>query len=284
MFWQLVVIEEIKLSKRALLWVSVGLMALAILALDLTIYSVLQTGNLPDNMQVESTLSLEGLATWPQGLISSLELAAGSNLGGILMVVIVGIVAGQAYTWRTLSLWLGRGVSRNMLLLARFVALFVPALLVTLASLLAGGGITAVFSQLLLGHIPAVNWTELLLAFLRTAYTLLPYAAMTFFLAVLTRSTVTAVAGGLSYALLIEGIVVQLLALAGGIWAKLGQFLPAGLTQSLLGMNARLVSVGNGSLSAPSTLAPQTAVWLIAFYTLGFFLAALFIFRRQDIS
>jgi len=286
MFWQLVTIEETKLRKRAMLWVELGLMTLAVLAANIALFAALQAGDLPENAGAQGGMSLEAFLTWPQGLIGALNMAAGSNLGGILLIVLVGAVTAQAYSWRTLPLWLGRGVPRHALLAARFAVFLLPILLLTLTPLLVGGAITALFSQQLLGHIPfdQVNWGEVGLALVRTAYTLLPYAALTFFLAVLSRSTATAVAGGVAYSLLGEGIAVQLLNLVGGIWAKIGQYLPAGLAQSLLGLNAQMVSVGNTDLAAPPLLEPGTAAWLIALYTLIFFTAALLSFRRQDLN
>ncbi|MCB9007265.1 MAG: hypothetical protein H6656_07880 [Ardenticatenaceae bacterium] len=62
----------------------------------------------------------------------------------------------------------------------------------------------------------------------RTAFTLLPYAALTFFLAVVSRSTVVAIGGGLAYAMLIEGCWFSFFAFVGGTWLKLGNICPPG--------------------------------------------------------
>lgn len=283
MFWQLIRIEQTKLFKRAILWIELALLALGIAILHILLYATSQLGNAP----AEAAVQIQQALTWPVGLMNGLSFAAGPNLGGLMMIILVGAVTAQEYTWRTLHLWLSQGVSRPALLGARFVALVVPALLVVLTALVSGGVITAVFSQVILGTIPfaEVAWGELLLNTTRITYTLLPYAALTFCLAVVSRSTVVAIGAGLAYALLLEGITVQLLSFAGGAWARVGQYLPVGLSRSLMESNAGLTIQVNGNTAPGATfVGPETAALGIAFYTLLFVGLALLVFRRQDLS
>jgi hypothetical protein len=133
---------------------------------------------------------------------------------------------------------------------------------------------TAVFTQNLQGSLPFadVDWWQVAWRILRTAYTLLPYAALTFLLAVASRSTVVAVGVSLAYTLLVEDVLIQLLGLVGGTWAKMGQYLPAGLGSSL------------ASINQAEGVNMATAVTGIALYTLLFVGLAVLAFRRQDLT
>jgi len=185
-----------------------------------------------------------------------------------------------------MQLWLSNGISRPVLLLAKFAIVLLPALLFVLAPFVTGAITTAVFTQILQGSLPfaQVDWWQAALSILRTAYTLLPYAALTFLLAVASRSTVVAVGGGLAYTLLIEGVFVQLLAFIGGTWAKIGQYLPASLSSSLATFNRVSANSSSGLATQAEGLSLETAVIGIALYTLLFVALAVLAFRRQDLS
>lgn len=282
MLWPMFVIEQQKVFKRMIFWVELGLIGLGVLVVNLLFFGLSQMdGGSPMAGQMAETL------VWPAGLTQSIGLAAGPGLGGILIIVLVGAMTAQEYGWRALQLWLSRGVPRSAFLTAKFLALLLPALLLTLTPLLVGGVITAVFSQHLLGHIPAdaVEWGQLAATTLATAYTLLPYAGLAFFLAIATRSTIATIGGGLAYALLLEGIAVQLLTFAGGGWAEIGRYLPAGLAQGMLQIGAS-VSVEVGGQAPPSIqyLEPGAAAVGIALYSLAFVALSILLFRRQDLG
>ena len=282
MFWNLIVIEQQKLVKRAILWVELALMLVAVVAMNAMLFVILKTQ--PDDPMIGA---LQQTLVWPMGLMQSLGLASGASLGGILIVILMGAVVGQEYSWRTVQLWLSRGVPRPLFLVAKFTAVFLPALLFVFLPLVVGGGITAAFSQNLLGHVPTadIEWGKLLLTALATAYTLLPYAALAFLLAIATRSIIVTIGAGLAYTLLLEGIVVQLLAFAGGVWAEIGRYLPAGLAQGVLGIGRSMtVEVGGELAPAIQYLDPAPAAVGVALYTAVFIGLAILVFRRQDLG
>lgn len=282
MLWNMFVVENQKLFKRAIVWVELALIAIGVTAINLLMFTITQVeADNPMIAQLEQTL------VWPAGLTQSIGLAAGPSLGGILMVVLVGAATAQEYTWRTLQLWLSRGTPRALFLSAKFMALLLPALLLVVTPLVAGGLITAVFSQILLGEIPfsAVVWGDVITLTLATAYSLLPYAGLAFLLAIATRSTMVAIGGGLAYTLLLEGLAVQLLAFAGGGWAEIGKYTPAGLAQSLLNIGSAMTVEVDGQMApAIQYLDPGPAAIGVALYTLVFVALSILIFRRQDLG
>lgn len=287
MLWNMIIVEQNKLFKRAILWVELGLLALVAVIAQLITYALVKFGDMGRQMPPEAVAQMEQSLVWPDALNGLLQLAAGSSLGGMLVIVLVGTITAQEYTWRTFQLWLSRGISRSTVMGAKFAAVIVPILLLVLTPLLVGGVVTAVFSQQLTGTIPwaEVDWALLGANTLRTAYTLLPYAALAFFLAVISRSTVVAIAGGLAYSLLLEGIVVQLLSLAGGTWTRIGMYLPAGLAHGLLSTNSGLVVTVDGDpVQAVQYLEPAAAAVGIMLYTIVLITVAVLVFRRQDLG
>ena len=146
---------------------------------------------------------------------------------------------------------------------------------------------SAVFSLQLLGTLPfdLVVWHQVGLKAILIAFSLLPYGALAFFLAVATRSTAASIGIGLAYTLVIEGIVLQIIGSMGGIWGQIGRYVPGGLAQGLLSMEAGLtIEVGDSSLMAPQFLEPGYSAIGIAIYTLTFFILSMIFFRRQDIN
>jgi ABC-2 type transport system permease protein len=288
MFMRIYSIEHTKLMRRHLPWILLGILAGAVLLVTAINYLVLASG-LGGEVNPAMIESIESQITWPGGLFNAVSLAGGSALGGFLVVILSGTTMAQEYTWRTLQQWLGRGVPRPLFLAAKFAALLLPIALMVLVPLLVGGALTALFTINLQGslHAAAVDWSALATRAVATAYTLLPYAALTFLLAVATRSTVAAVGIGIAFALLIEGIILQMASLFNETLAALTLYLPAGLSQSLLeSQRAIQVTADGGSLAGtgPELLAPGVAIAGIAIYTVVFLALSMIIFRRQDLN
>ncbi len=283
MFWKVLSAEQVKLFKRNILWIEMGLLALAVAALYLTGFAILMAGSsgeLPPEV-------IENGLTWPAGLTGALSFAAGPNLGGILMIVLVGAVVAQEYTWGTLQLWLSRGIPRPLFMGVKFASLLLPAALSVLTALFTGGLISGAFSLHFLGTIPfsQVEWGQLGWSILVYTYSLLPYAALTFFLAVASRSTVVSIGGGLAYALLLEGIGLQLIGALGGIWGEIGRYMPGGLARGMLSLNSGItVEVGGEAVERIQFLNPAAAAVGIALYILIFVTGAILVFRRQDLN
>jgi ABC-type transport system involved in multi-copper enzyme maturation permease subunit len=277
MFWNVLMAEQFKIWKRTVLQVELLLLAGVTLFFTVAFFVVLPA--LPDNPLPPPTL--------PEGLINLLGVAAAPLLGGSLVVVLVGAVAGSEYQWHTLHLWLSHGVPRVVLLGARAVALLLAILLIPLVTLVVGGLLSLVMVYWQAGTVFAgqVNGLEVVLSGLRVAYALVPYGALALLLAVVGRSTDAPIAGGIGF-IVGEGFVSQGLMMAGGALGRLSLFLPNGLGASLLHMN---LAIAEGGAPGPAgaaeiLLSPAVAVTGIATWTLLFFVPALWLFQRQDIT
>jgi ABC-type transport system involved in multi-copper enzyme maturation permease subunit len=278
-FWNITRAEQHKLLRRRLLAVELVLLTLMLAGLSVVFYVIIPT--LPD-----ADMSAP---IWTDTLIMLVQFASMSLIGGIIAVVLVGAVVAQSYQWRTLHLWLSHGTPRPLLLGAKAVALLVALLLVPLVALLLVGPFTALLlagqegATLNIGdlHVGAV-----LFSVLRAMLTLLPYAALALLLAVVTRSPVAPIGGGIGV-IVAEMMLASLVGSLGG--AKVNAILallPSGLSAIVLETN-NMTSL-DGMLVAPPDAALPFDPWLalvgIAVWTLALLLPAFWVFRRQDLT
>ncbi len=278
--------ELIKVFRRRMTWVMVAILVLLVTGMYLVLYAVLQDA-LSDPVVSPGTIeAVQGMLCWPQAFSSLLGFTGGTGLGGLMLVILAGAVMAQEYSWRTAHLWLSRGLPRPAFLLGKYAVLVLAALLVVLTAVLVGASLTAWFTHQLTGSLSlaGLNVAELALSILRTTYTLLPYIGLTFLVAVLTRSTAAAIGVGLAYTLLGENILVQLLGLAGGMWADIARHAPGSLASALMQTNFRLVEVDLGSGVNAGLPTPWAAAGGIALYTVAFLGLSLWAFRRQNLT
>lgn len=272
MFWNVLVVEQSKVIKRKILWVEMSiLLAMALFVLAIS-FMVVDTP--------EKVLDV----TWPGA--PPLLLRQFTAMAGLFVVVLVASVVAQEYSWRTLHLMLSRGIPRSTLLAAKFGAVLLPVLLIVVAPLLVGIPITGLFTYWHDGSLDLtqLNYVGLVVGMLGGVYVLLPYAAGAFALAVLSRSTVTAIGAGVAFAL-VENIGLQLLHELGGLAAEVAQFSPAMLSGSILrGLTGETSQAISNTGQPLVYLDPVVAIAIVALYIGTFLIAAYAAFARQDIT
>jgi ABC-type transport system involved in multi-copper enzyme maturation permease subunit len=224
-----------------------------------------------------------GMVTWPTGLVNAAQFASAHALGGILLIVLVGVITSREYTWRTFHLWLSRGVPRITLLAAKCIMILLTTVIMVLTSLLLSGAITGILT-LLHGtlNLNQVPFNQVILNFLITVYTLLPYVALTFMLTILSRSSAVAIGVGLVFVFPIESTVYTVLTMTGGTYAQIAQYLPVGL-------GATLSNATSGSMSSASPIhtpfpSPIVACFCLALYTAIFTGIAAWRFLHQNFT
>lgn len=283
MFKNALSIENTKHLKRRLLWVELAIFILVISIAFSFIY--LSFFSSPPRIAIPAAerANLAIMVTWPGSLVEMLHMVGGSSLGPLLVIIFVGAVTAQEYTWRTFHLLLSRGAPRSHLLAAKFTALLIPISAFVLTALIVGAAITAIFSFLIDGGLNTaqLDFLQLLLSVVRTGFTLLPYAGLTFFLAVASRSTVAAIGGGLAFSLVFETTLVQVLGLLGENMARLTQFFPTALANRLMLINQ--TAIGAESTVPVGALTPLEAALAILAWTVVFLSMSLLIFQRQDL-
>jgi hypothetical protein len=146
------------------------------------------------------------------------------------------------------------------------------------------GGIHSIFlTQQFKGglNLAEVDLIQVGLSVLRGIYSLMPYEALGLLLAILSRSVVVPVAGGLIAVLIFESLIPQLLGLLGESWGRLGLYLPQGLATALMMANRATSSI-DAAMAAPP-VAPAAAALGIAAWTAVLLGLAFLAFRQQDL-
>jgi len=284
MFWNIFINQNTMILKRRLFLVEALLLGLLVLGILLAIFMAVEenqssTGMLAD----ERNMMLETL-TWPEAWNNVIRLGGWDGLAPFFLIILVGATTAQEYSWRTLQIWLSRGISRPALMLAKLASLLLAGLLLMLTVLMIGGLTTAVFSSVINGslNLSQIDLSHLVLSVIRAVYTVMPYASLTFFLAVASRSTVVAVSGGLAYALLLENLIMSGAGLLGREFSRLALNLPGGLANSLMALNK--ASLGMGNNTGMTLLPPVHASIGIAAWILFFLGLSLWVFQRQDLA
>lgn len=280
LFWQMVRVELTKILKGRLFWVSLGVFALIITAAFIGMFASRNALALTPEDQAEMTASV----VWPEAIAGALVMVF--QVGGLVLVALAGVMVAQEYSWRTAALWLSMGTPRSTILVAKALSLLIVLLVFTITPLLIIGPLSAYFTVAIKGSLDMglVNWAQVALGVLRTAWIMVPYMALAFFMAIVTRSSIGAIAAGVGFALLVEPLLMEMMKALGA--GALVRFMPDMLGTSIFSLNSGISPTGalNMDLGGVSILPPETATLLVAAYALVLFAMALWVFRRQDIT
>ena len=215
------------------------------------------------------------------------------SLGSILLGIVAASLVGTEYSWGTVRSCLVRGQTRSHYLLTKLLGLSAVGL-VLLATAFAVGLIFTLITTHLAGQPISLNvpdgpsLPEVPLMFLRSAYSVLPYALVAFLLAELFHSTAAGVGGGLVY-VVVEGIILAILGNLGGVAGDMrllfvGHHVSAVMELNRIGSEA--VDVGlvlRPQPEASDLLPPAQAAVAVAAYCLFLVSVALWLFQRRDV-
>ncbi len=290
-FWSLWITEELAVSKQRLVWICLLILA------GLLLSDVLGQCFAASQMQNASStqVRIDGQAaeasptgpsqhaaqrcTWPTVFAHSLSLLW--QYSWLTVIIIVGSVMGQEYLWHVPQFLLGRGISRPAFLGSRFIAFLLPALGLVLLPILCTSALSAFCTQALLGKLDmhSVDYAQLGVSILATAYSLLPYVGLALLLAVVGRSFILPISGGIAFVVIENLIYEQGVGVArylpyalGNGMAHLYESIPVALPAS---------SARQAPMLAPLGIAPTLLGILI---WSGLFLAlAMVVFLKQDL-
>ena len=271
MFWGVVLNENRKIFGRSLVWVALAMLVGISLIMFAGIYFSPMAGE---------TLASGDIAaiTWPLSLVAALQHS--SQLGVIIVVLLIATVSCQDYSLGTMRLWLSRGLNRSTLWAAKSTAVLLPLFLIAALPLLASLPMTGYFTLMLNGTIAysEINLIQVMLGVLRTVFSFLPYASITLFLAVATRSLAASFGGGVAFALL-ENLSSQIF----GERIALLRFLPRQMANSLANSNW-LISNASAIPENSALLANEYAFLGLLAWTALFFGLTLLVSRAQDLT
>jgi ABC-2 type transport system permease protein len=279
MFWTLLSIEHTKVFRRYILRIEIILLCVflgVVYLLNLSSFAYAQSKPEYSSLMEEEKATI----TWPNFL--GFSASFGSMFGAVLVIILVGGTTAQEYSSRTVSLQVGHGTPRLLFLPAKFLSFPIPIFCLVLSPVLVGGALSAAGTVYLNGGIDLsqVDFPHLAISIVGIWYSLLPCAAFTFLLAVLTRSTAAAIGIGMGYFLIAENFLAVFLMSLGNTYAVVAKHLPGMLAGNLNSIIEDSINPLMGS-SPPGLTATVVG---IGAYTLVFFLLSALIFRRQDLS
>jgi ABC-type transport system involved in multi-copper enzyme maturation permease subunit len=266
MLTNLFIIENHKLYRRIIIWVEI------VLFVGLACFAYLMLG-----VRNPAEPALLFPASINQNRV--LEMTTGYRVGGLLFVVLVAASTAPDYGWGTLNLLVSRSAPRPLVLIAKFLALLFPCVLLTLTPQIGSAVVSAGLTLLHEGSLAAaaqVDWGKALLGIALAAYSLLPYGALAFFLAILTRSSVFSIGVAAGFGLIGENMLISFLQMMGEDFLRIAYYLPGGLIRGLF--------AAYEPADIPGLLSPGVSAIGIALYALVFLILSIVVFQKQDLS
>ncbi len=269
--------ELFRLVKRPMPWVMLLVVAIGVALLYGALWAVLETAASPgdardlgDNLRVGATPGL-GL-----GLVST--------LATILVVILTSSTIGAEYGWGTIRTLLPRASGRMPLATAKFITIILFLMVLVAFGYLVSLGMSALVTTaagLNSGLGAGFVWHSLA-SVGRVAYTIVPYAALSFMVALWSRSSAAGISVGLAIYLL-EDLVLAIIGLAGDAVNWLPDLLLSDNVSAILALN-NVEESGFGGVNPASGPDPWQAAGTLALWTALFLAIALFIFHRRDVT
>jgi ABC-2 type transport system permease protein len=261
--------ELFRLSRRWMPRVLILVVVLGVVGVYAILWLTLATQDASDTEGLDEDLALAGA--------HSVGLSITSFFVSILAVIIGASLIGTEYGWGTIRALLPRARSRLGLLAAKISALVIFDVVMIVAGFLAALVMSGLIASAedLNNDLGGSFLTDSVLAIGRTVYVTLPYTALAFFVAVLTRSNAAGIAIGLAV-LLTESIVLAILTEITDLFDWLGDI--------LFSENSAAITDLNDGSRSDDLANPWTAAVILGLWIAGFVAAAIVIFQRRDVT
>ena len=285
--------EWLKLTKRPLTWVLLAIFLALLIPQVVSLFMLVhlaQLLGLGDGGAVRG-VQIEEYAHWIvfPGLFGSV-FAHINSLGGVFAVILAAGAMGSEYGWGTLRTQLARDPDRVRYLIAKLLTLLGLLAVAMVLDLVLGSALGAALG-LLVGEVGAPAASDLAalpLAILRALYVLLPYVLLTLSFAIIGRSVLVGLAGGLLYLVFEAGFgTLAVLQVLGGVWQTIYNLTIQRNINSLTVLNLRAFGLHPERLTSPDlfqTPSSLQATLVIALYSAGFLVTALYLLRRRDVA
>ena len=275
MFKKAYFIEMNTFFKQRVFWYALLFFGGGISLLDVIGYLVAKT------MPLRSANVLIQEFIWPSSLVNAVQLTDAHALGGLLLVTLIGLISARGFAWRTLHLWLSRGVPRSTLFVARCLTILL-LILIFICIILIVSGITSGVITLISTKSLNIQPNDIKILFLNVLVIycgLLPYIALTLMLVMISHNSVFSIFISLTFIFFVEKTIYPIFTYLGGVNAQIVQYLPIGLEQTLQ------IAIGGGT-AKPQVVYPSPflAVVIIGVYVIIFGIIGLWGFLYQDLT
>ncbi|HEV2106973.1 MAG TPA: ABC transporter permease subunit [Thermomicrobiales bacterium] len=269
--------ELFRLVKRPMPWIMLLILAIGVALLYGALWAVLETAsNANDADGLSGNLRI--------GATTGLGLGLVSTLATILVIIIASSMIGAEYGWGTIRTLLPRASGRMPLAIAKLVTI---GLFVTI--LVAFGYLVSLAMSALVTSAAGLNddlgdgfVVHSLASVGRVIYTTVPYAALSFMVALWSRSNAAGISVGLAIYLL-EDLVLAIIGLAGDAVDWLPDLLLSDNVSAILALN-NVEEAGFGGVNPAGGPDPWQAAGTLALWTALFLAIALVIFHRRDVT
>ena len=269
--------ELFRLSRRLMPRVLVGILALAVAAIYLLFWSLLRSQpegtTQADLDQFREFLAIRSVRETGLGVVQS--------VGTILAIILAVSLISSEYGWGTIRTLLPRAAGRSHLITAKLLLLVLFVIVISaigyLVALAASAFVTALEG---LDSDAGSGFVWATIASLaRTVYVILPYVALSFVVALWTRSTAAGITTGLVLFLL-EGLLGSLLGAVGGPLERVQDILLSRNVGAIMALNAADPdSLDTGDLPNVWQAAGVLAAYTTVFVALGYWR-----FGRKDVT
>ena len=284
-------VELFKLRKRMMTWVLLAVLIALVALLYVILWNVSgeATARLDFNRRF-TPADLRRVLFVQYSVPFSLQLVG--NFGLVLAVIFAAGAAGSEYTWGTVRLMATSASGRVRLIGAKLIVVSVlvavGALIAVAVGLFCSWLITTTSGGSDYGFLTQSFIKDQLEAYGRTLFVLSPYVAMAFCLAMVGRSTLAGVGGGLGVAL-IGPLIASLMEQGGEPWKSLPQYFIHTNAQIILAQNAvprPLPTFGPSlrELARQGARPPEEAAVILLVYVAIFLVVTFVVFRRRDIT
>lgn len=265
---QLLRSEIFRLRKRPQAWILALIMVLAVGGFYVAL--AIAASVISDPESTEDSLKL------PNIFENGMQIA--TLIGFILTVVLASGLIGNEYSWNTIRPLLARARSRSALLTAKWLTVFLYSIGLFLVGFIATIGFSAATSAIVGGFesVDGATVGDWIVAFGRILVSQLPYAALAFALALITRSNAVGIAVGIGVGFL-EPAIWGLLGLVTDAFDEVRKFGLEYPSTLLFNMNSNLddaVSVSE-AWRAVATLGVWVAIMVSATY---------YFFNKRDVT
>lgn len=264
--------ETFRIVRRRMPWVLMVVLAVTAAALYIIMWGTSRSAQFSAAEQADllDSLSLGSVLETGLGLVAM--------IGTLFAIILASSLAATEYGWGTIRTLLPRSPGRGSVLAAKLVVIAVFAMILMLVGMVVAFGVSAVITSIedLDRDVGAGFLGETLLSLLRGWFTMLPYAALAFMVALLTRSSAAGIS--VSAALLfLEGQILSLVAAAGGALERVPDAFISENVQTLLTM-------GGASSQDEGLPGPWQAVTVLVIYIVAFTTIAFWRFHRRDVT
>jgi ABC-2 type transport system permease protein len=279
--------ESFKLYKRPAVWVCIGLLLVLAIGLGyVTFYFVYTYAPTGPNSGLPRGVTLKDfkIALYPINFVKY-TLSTWDTLGGVFALILGVLSQGSEYGWGTTKTLFTQHPGRISLLAGKLAALSL-AVLVLVVALLAVDAAASYIVASVDGKSIAPPATVDILKGLAACWLIFEFwAVFGFALATLFRQSALAIGLGLAYAIVIEGIIFNILGNLGGDTVKhVLSWFPVANTGYLASSFGSAVPAGLARTIAKPIADANHAVLVLVLYTAFFIAGSVLLIRARDVT